>query len=389
MEAIIKRFVQFIKNDNNISNSFVRFIFNFRYRTHSYIAKIKDYGFINGQELIKGYLYESFPPVSGIKEVQRIIKTQTPDIKIFRFNNALIHADSSCILVKSDLLVTKYLDERYNEGFVKVHNLHHAKIEYDDIEDIDKGFFLSGNGSWNWYHYLIEVLPKLMLLEKTPHTILVSEIVKEFPTMQAALDLLIGDNCKIIYLSRNKSYRVGELHYINDFNHLQFNRFDNQILGIGTYYNQELLTKFSDTILRKINPDSKSDTKFFLYRKNTHRIANNQDELKYFLEKEGFTTICLEELTLEQQVSIFYNATFIIGISGAAWTNLIFCRNKAKAICFIPDNAKEFSAFSNLAKLSGVEFYGNYYKNEGNHISNNYEIDLIQFKQLYTQINEL
>ncbi|WP_407403371.1 glycosyltransferase family 61 protein [Chryseobacterium sp.] len=389
MEAIIKRCLQFINNDSAISNYLIRFIFNIIYYRRSKIAKIKDYEFINGKELIEGSIFESFPPISGKCEVQKSIKTPTPDVKLFKFNNALIHADSSSILIGSNLLVNRYQDERYNEGFVKVHNQQYAKIKYDDVETISEGFFLGGNGSWNWYHYLIEILPKILLYEKLPSTILISDVVKKFPTMQAALDLLIGDNCKIIYLSRNKSYRVGELYYINNFNHLQFNRFDNQILGIGTYYNKKILTRFSDTLLRKINPDSRSDTKFFLYRKNTHRIAKNQEELKYFLEKEGFITICLEELTLEQQVSIFYNATFIVGISGAAWTNLIFCRNKAKAICFIPDNAKEFSAFSNLAKLSGVEFYGSYYKNEGNHISNNFDLDLFTFKQLYSQINEL
>lgn len=389
MDTIVKKISNYIKDDRNISNSVVRYIFNYKYKKNAFIGHLVDYEDCKGKLLIKESSYSSVAPVTHQYENPKITVSITPNIKLFTLKDALVHADSSCILNKSKILVTRYDDERYNEGFIKVHNRKFAKVIYNKIEHVEEGLFLGGNGSWNWYHYMIEILPKLLLLEEKPSTILINDVVLQYPTMMEALQLILAENCNIVYLKRDRSYLVKNLIYINDFNHLQFNRFDKQILAKGTYFNEGILQKFSDTLIKSAEPLSDNPNKIFLYRKNTHRVARNQEEIKRFLENDGFTSVCLEEFDLKQQVSLFYQAQFIVGISGAAWTNLIFCRNRPKAICFIPDNGKQFSAFSTLAKIFNVEFYANFYatKIESDHISNDFEIDFTKFKKLYTQID--
>ena len=255
------------------------------------------------------------------------------------------------------------------------------------IEEIDEGFFLGGNGSWNWFHFIIEILPKLVLLEpNTTKKILVSETVEMIPSMGMILNYINKGRFEVVFLKRSLSYKVGKLFYINDFNHVQFNRFDNLIKAEGTYYNMKLTTVYSDLLLNEISNIKKTPTHIFLYRKNTHRIAKNQDEIFEYLQNYGFETICMEELTFVEQVNIFRNAKFIIGISGAAWANLIFCRNKPKAICFIPSNAKDFSVFSNLAKIFDVKLFNQLYENNQHHYSSEFEINFVEFKKLFKSL---
>ena len=63
----------------------------------------------------------------------------------------------------------------------------------------------------------------------------------------------------------------------------------------------------------------------------------------------------MEELSLKEQISLISNAEVIAGPTGAAWTNLIFCREGAKCLCWMADEYGEFSAFSNLARVVGAD----------------------------------
>ena len=63
----------------------------------------------------------------------------------------------------------------------------------------------------------------------------------------------------------------------------------------------------------------------------------------------------MEELSLKEQISLISNAELIAGPTGAVWTNLIFCREGAKCLCWMADGYGEVSAFSNLAKVVGAD----------------------------------
>lgn len=390
MEAIIRKIVHYIKNNENISNPFVKFIFNKKYHATHQIVKIEDLKNCE-KERIKNYFsasrFTSWLPRFDTNNPPKSIVVKSPETALFQFKNAIVDADSTAIMYLKKLRVCRYNDERYNEGFVQWHDTTNAKIKISPTEKINSGFFLGGNGSWNWYHFLVEIAPKLLLFDtQLETTILVSETVIKYPSMQKILNL-INDNANLIYLNKNQLYEVNKLWYINDFNHVQFNRFDDEIKSDGTYFNAELTQKFSDKILQSIKLEPKTAENIFLYRKNTHRIAKNQDLIVDFLSQYNYKAICLEELDLEKQISYFYHAKSIIGISGAAWANLIFCRNQPKAICFLPKNAKEFAAFSNLAQIFDVELISQLYDNDEKHTQSNFEIDFMHFKKIFSKLH--
>jgi capsular polysaccharide biosynthesis protein len=319
------------------------------------------------------------------------INTPSPKVSLFQFQNALVEASSSSIVYQNKVLVTRSNNERISGGFIKFHNRKDAKIYIDESENIESGFSLAGNGSWNWFHFLIEILPKLLFIDKKyTDTILVNEFVLTKPTMKEILFLLNKEGYKIRYLKQGVVYKVNNLFYLNDFNHVHYNRFDDLLPSDGTYFNSNILKKYSDLLLTNFNFSSltSTPTHIYLYRKNTHRIAQNQDEVLEYLKPFGFVPVCMEELSIAEQIKCFKEAKFIIGITGAAWSNLLFCRNSPKAIYFLPDNVKEFSTFSNLAKIFNVDLYGQVYQCSEFHYSNNFTIDMNHFHLLFTSIHE-
>ncbi|KFF75085.1 hypothetical protein HX13_07555 [Chryseobacterium sp. P1-3] len=230
-------------------------------------------------------------------------------------------------------------------------------------------------------------MPKLIVFNKKYcQTILVNEVILKTPSMKKILEILTENKFNVKYLSPDKTYRVKDLYYINDFNHVPFNRLDHFIKAEGTFYNPEIIRSFSHIISQKLSMVSNLPERIFLYRKNTHRVAENQDQILEYLKKFGFVPVYLEELSIEDQISYFKNAKFIVGISGAAWSNMLFCGNNPQAICFIPDNAKEFTAFSNLAKIFEVDFYTQLYANDGVHTDSNFIINFEKFVELFNYI---
>jgi capsular polysaccharide biosynthesis protein len=82
-----------------------------------------------------------------------------------------------------------------------------------------------------------------------------------------------------------------------------------------------------------------SPTKIFISRKNAaSRRLTNENEIIELLEKQGFKNVILEELSLKEQVALFYNAECVIGSHGAGFTNIIFCKPDTQIIELFPNS---------------------------------------------------
>lgn len=390
MGTVIRKLAPYLQSNASLSSIFRKTLYNYFYKPYSQIITIRDIESCKENALEKivdrGTFKSSLPKQMHTENIPT--ENPTPEVSVYRFDNALTDISSSAFWVKDTLITYRTPGERFNEGFVKVHDSRNAKVIRKEIEQLDEGFFLGGNGSWNWFHYMVEIMPKLLFFNpKHTQTIFVHEAAQDTPGMQTVLKILTEGQFTIQYLSPEKTYQVKKLYYINDFNHVQFNRFDGQIKAEGTFYHAEMTRRFSDKILTYFPEKNGLPDKIFLYRKNTHRVAANQDQILEYLKDFGFIPICLEELPLEQQAGYFKNASFIIGISGAAWTNMLFCRNQPKALCFTPENSVSFSAFSSLGRIFEVDFYTQLYKNSGLHSDSNFIINFEEFKELFKYIN--
>lgn len=308
-----------------------------------------------------------------------------PELNLYVFNNAIVNEGSSCIVYENRMIYESYKkEEKFNYGFIKWHDTKYALVYNYPTENIDEGFFLAGIGSFNWYHWLIEILPKVMYLKDAPtKTILVSENLQKYSTMLESLKALIGDSFEIKILKKNKNYRVTKLYYVNEVNYYTFDvSFTSRVSLDGVYFRNDVLKKMSNKIQSHITFSNKPLSKrVFIYRGN-YRIPKNQPALLSLLKKYEFEVVKMETLSFSDQIKLFQQAEIIIGMSGAAFSNIIFSTPATHFISFLPSTLNEFSCFSNIAQIFNLDLRYVIYPigNDQPQNTNEFEIDIIKIE---------
>lgn len=75
-----------------------------------------------------------------------------------------------------------------------------------------------------------------------------------------------------------------------------------------------------------------SDQRIYISRaKSDRRRISNEDELYAGLRRYGFARYSLEEMSLDEQISLFYDAQFVVSPHGAGLVNLLFS-DRAKVL---------------------------------------------------------
>ncbi len=333
---------------------------------------------------------------TGPNNLNSPVKTRdvkVPALNIYRFDDALVHCNSSCIVYKNRL-IKEYLKEgeRFNEGFIVSHTRRVASIKKLNVIVINEGFFLAGNGCWNWYHWLIEILPRVIFLDKVKvKTLLVSECLLEIPSMMDTLRVVAGDDVRIYFMNKSTNYLVNRFYYLNSISYIPFNLEPGTKIRIeDSFVRGDIIKCLRDKLLRYYS-DSCSATpldKIFLYRSNS-RVPKNQNELFYRLEKEGFRKVDFSELGIEHQIFYMQHAKIVIGVTGASFTNLIFAKPGTKFICLMQEGLEEVSCFSNLAILFGVQLYYYFYSSNNSlemHYLNDFNLDIDEIVTLYNKV---
>lgn len=312
-----------------------------------------------------------------IGRVQSTENIYRSDINYYVFERARVSVISSSVILNDKrVIIDRALSQdqdkyNYAGGHILAHDGDTVIVHTGKSEDIKKGFFLGGNGSSNYYHWMVEILAKLEFLSKLPeryqkYPLLVSEDVVGTPSLKETLDLF-ANGCELIVLSEKMSYVVDELIFINCPSNVPFNMLGNQKAKLPDCS----INNLSIDYVRKIALQNALKTamplnyqkKIFLGRKSGIRNYN-QDEVFNYLSAFGFTKIFLEDLSFLEQVRTIYHADFIVGPTGAAWTNLIFCRSGARGLCWMADESGDFSAFSSIAGMVGVDLIYITYKSD-------------------------
>ena len=218
---------------------------------------------------------------------------------------------------------------------------HGLKKENRDLNSENPMFFkgrlavISSPGSENWYHWLLEILPRLMVLVESGikyDKIYINRLEQEWQkkSLKAVLDFLNISEDKLLIINTDCAVKASVLVVPS----VPF------IPSKGTPLPSWMVDK-----LRKIFLDNKSDEKrsesyekIYISRANAsiRRVANEK-ELTKELKKLGFKILHLEKLSPHEQARIFNEARVIIGPHGSGFANLIFT-NKDYMLIEIDNN---------------------------------------------------
>lgn len=308
-----------------------------------------------------------------------------PDSYYVKLKNASVIGASNVVLSANGFLLYDMLSHRktYHAnitdnglcmlGGVPMHLGEHFVYNYyrGTVECIDKAISLAANMSGNYYHFMFEVASKLYYLSKLnidkTIPLLVDEAVLKVPQMVEVLQILNSEQRKILPVKPYVKYNVGQLIVFSKPHIVVPNLMKGAIDRVENYvFDSNVLCWMRDRVLNSALGESKATPKrIFLTRKGLNKRSCNEQDLEPVLRKYDFSFIDTGMLSAVEQARLFSNADVIVGSSGAAFTNLLFCKSGTKAIIFMPVKSS-LSCFSSLASAMGVSTV--YFSD--NHLSN-------------------
>lgn len=248
-----------------------------------------------------------------------------PESYIACINNARIYGEDFIVLSQDNYLFL----ESYHSHFPILEGSGALScLILPDIEKFLIGSFIVLGMPWHqgYYHWIIDILPRLSLIEKFStlgNTKLI--VPSSLNSFQKESLLLTGVSPTRIQEFDGNYWQVEKLYFPS-----LLSECGNPSPSIVSWLREKFLCNCDDSSARKKIYISRSDT-------NIRRILN-EDEIASFLSKEGFEIICPGSLSFEKQVEIFKNANVIVAPHGAGLTNIVFSPRGSWIIELFPED---------------------------------------------------
>jgi len=193
--------------------------------------------------------------------------------------------------------------------------------------------------SHNFYHWMIDILPRLAALRRAGTSAdyyLVDCLTPFQQSVLAALGIesgqLIQPHCRLL---------------------LEADR-----LLVPSLPTAECLREFGSLLLRGLGADGpvRSPRRIFISRRNcgTRNLAN-EEQVEQLLHAHGFETHLMERYTLAKQARLFHEAETIVATHGAGLANLAFARPHTRVIEIVPAGRYNAWIYPNLSRTFGLQ----------------------------------
>lgn len=207
---------------------------------------------------------------------------------------------------------------------------------------------LIADGHGNYYHWMLDVLPRLAALGPDGLSKRHYLACQDHPFHRQTFDLLqIPSNARTAATGL-QFYTAPEL------------LIPLKPLGVS----QENVRFVRDLLMERTGMANSpvAGERIYISRRhaNSRRVLN-EDELEPLLKKHRFRTCYLEQLSLKEQMLLFHGAEAILAPHGAAWTNLIFARPGTHVLEIMPEGLDSthtgaYHLFEQLAAVTDARY---------------------------------
>jgi len=231
-----------------------------------------------------------------------------------------------------------------------------------DIIHIKKCIVLSSRASDNYFHWLIEVLPKWLLIESCDE-------YKNFPLLinahmpkqhYQALKKLVGNSRQLIGAEQGKHYRIGKLIVPSKLSKICFDLLSGlELKKEDVCYHSAAISFLQSRFSERMN-EKLTRRKIYLTRRSSKlqtRKLLNQNEVEIFYAHKGYEMIDMATLSFQQQIAIFQSASAIAGVSGASFSNLVFAPKDCKVTLIVPEGGDYQLIYERLANSVGINCF--------------------------------
>ena len=188
------------------------------------------------------------------------------------------------------------------------------RVRFWRSKPLPEGILLSLPWNYNYYHWLVDIIPRLQLVEGFECPLYVPREIPNY-CMRILDELKLGRRISFL---ENGVYNVSKLHIPTRFSSV----FNVSPLAIN-WLRETFLT-----------PDGVSPRRLLYISRSNARIRylENEIEVVTMLKGLGFETVSLDRLSTFEQAKLFNEAKLIVGCHGAAFANIVFASRGATLI---------------------------------------------------------
>lgn len=200
---------------------------------------------------------------------------------------------------------------------------------------VKEGIWLAGQSSGNYYHWLVEFLPRLKTIEQHP----------EYRGLPLIVDAGLHENLieclrrlaperELVPLQARHRYRFDRLVVPSNLNSLPHDfRRDAVALPQDFAFTPPAIDYLRSRLAGLDEKSVSGRRRLYVVRRNpAYRRLINDDEVERFFLSRGFESVCPDDMSLAEQIEAFSRAEVIAGPTGAGFANMVFAPRDATVI---------------------------------------------------------
>jgi capsular polysaccharide biosynthesis protein len=267
---------------------------------------------------------------------------------------------SGNILFKKILLLINFF-------IYQIFNLNKKIINLDD-----ELFIVHNRNSIGYFHWISDILPKLVFLKKKFKKKIIKICLPENLNVNFVLSSLNILGIKYVLISKKYNYKIKNAFYIPEI-YPSGNPRPKKILDLKKNFSKYLLKKNNNLVY--ISRD-----------KSGRRRLENDYDFRNVLKKYGFKTYFMEKLSLKNQIRICSSAKVLIGLHGAGLVNSIWMSKGSHLIELRPEKNIYANCFYSICSINKIN-YDYFLCNKSNKFKNttyaNYRVNIDNFNHIF------
>ncbi|CCN47639.1 putative Capsular polysaccharide biosynthesis protein-like protein [Vibrio nigripulchritudo MADA3029] len=338
------------------------------------LISLKDYSSKNNNESlftsfesedVKVDIPEIYPPNHDRLKLYSSETYTFPNVYVVKIKEATVYGGSNIVFVDNQAIYHDLYDVKRDKTSEELHywyiinekkKLIKRRTVCDNPIYLEEAGVFTDSCSSNYAHWLTEVLPRIAVFcsEDCYHNIPIVVDAGLHVNIMESLYQIVGDKRLIYVLPKQQSALISVSYIVSCCGYVPFD-FRKKIVPPPQQgmFSTKAMSYLVENVRRKYSQVDDLPEKIYLKRNSTGKNIINLDQVEYVLEKEGFICIEPELLTFSQQVMYFSKARVIIGSSGAALTNIIFCSENVSIIILMGESEKlSYRYWQNIAGIS-------------------------------------
>jgi len=294
---------------------------------------------------------EAYSPLPYVSIINSAVITGGSSLVISEKTNELLSDEMADFSTKEFGTKSPHISYRSNNkviiGYKKRANTH-----------IREGILLSCDHDNNYFHWLVECLPKLVFIDGLDQFKDVPLLIPAglHKNLMEALSRVNINNHPIVKLDQGVAYHVERLIFPSALSRVLDRYIGPPMFDKDIILSNKWVSRVADLLRSNEQPSKKPWRKLYLARNKGLRALGNQKEIELMLSEQNFEIVDLDSASLDFQIKLFSQASLIVAPTGAALTNMLLCQPGTKVIIFMSNHETTNHYFwSNLGNIAKVD----------------------------------